>query len=250
MEFLKKLRFLNSNTIKFIAAFFMLIDHIGVVFFPHVKIWRLLGRISMPIFAFTIAEGCKYTKNKIKHFAIIALLATFCQVVYYFFDDGNLHMSILVTFSLSILTIYSLHFAKKTIFDKESHLLIKILSVVLFFAMVGVDYALCQKFIIDYKFWGIMLPVFASLFDFSKTDAPEILKKFDCLPVKVLCLTIGLAFIYYPFDGIKPYAFISIPILLLYNGQKGKHKVKNFFYIFYPAHLALLQGLYMLINLF
>ena len=63
MEFLKKLRFLNSNTIKFIAAFFMLIDHTGIVFFPTVNVWRMLGRISMPLFAFSLAEGCKYTKN-------------------------------------------------------------------------------------------------------------------------------------------------------------------------------------------
>lgn len=228
----------------------MLIDHTGIVFFPTVNVWRLLGRISMPLFAFSLAEGCKYTKNKIKHFALIAILAVVCQVVYYFFDDGNLYMSILVTFSLSILTIYCLQFVKKSIFDKDCKLLTKILSVVLFFAMVGVDYTLTQIFIINYKFWGIMLPVFASLFDFSKTDAPKFLKTLDCLPIKILCLTIGLAFLYYPFIGNAPYAFISIPILLLYNGEKGKINTKYFFYVFYPAHLAILQGLYMLINLF
>ena len=33
----------------------------------------------------------------------------------------------------------------------------------------------------------------------------------------------------------------ALPLLALYNGQRGKWKMKYFFYIFYPAHLAILH---------
>ena len=61
------MRILSGNMLKILGAVFMLIDHIGVVFFPEVKILRILGRISFPIFAFMIAEGCRYTRNKLRY---------------------------------------------------------------------------------------------------------------------------------------------------------------------------------------
>lgn len=38
--------------IQFIAALTMLIDHIGMVFFPSVIGFRAIGRLSFPLFAF------------------------------------------------------------------------------------------------------------------------------------------------------------------------------------------------------
>ena len=47
--------------IQFIAALTMLIDHIGMVFFPSAIGFRAIGRLSFPLFAFGIAEGVRYT---------------------------------------------------------------------------------------------------------------------------------------------------------------------------------------------
>nr|MBQ4318425.1 hypothetical protein [Clostridia bacterium] len=101
------IRVLNGNTLKFIAAFSMLVDHIGVLFLPGNSLLRIIGRLAMPIFAYMIAEGCRYTKNRLRYFLTIFAFAVGCQLVY-FFAAGDTYMSILVTFSLSILTIYSL----------------------------------------------------------------------------------------------------------------------------------------------
>ena len=247
MEALKRLRILNGNALKFIAAALMLVDHIGVIFFPEELLWRIVGRLSMPLFAFALSEGCRYTKNKTKHFFLLFALALLCQIVYYFFDDGNLYMSILVTFSLSVLTIYALQFCKKTVFDEKTSGLEKGLSFALLAAMILCNFALCQIFEIDYGFWGIMLPVFVSVFDFRGIPAPAFLQKLDCLPARVFALSIGLIFLAVSFGAIEFYAFLAIPILLLYNGEKGKWKTKYFFYVFYPLHLALLQGIAMLL---
>ena len=61
---------LSGNMLKIIAAVSMFIDHMGAVLFPGVMIFRILGRIAFPIFAFMIAEGCRYTKNRIKYFLL------------------------------------------------------------------------------------------------------------------------------------------------------------------------------------
>ena len=57
--------------IKILACILMAIDHIGFHLFPDLIILRIIGRLSMPLFAFFIAEGCYYTKNKLKHFLLI-----------------------------------------------------------------------------------------------------------------------------------------------------------------------------------
>ena len=66
MNFLKK--GLSGTVIKLIALISMTIDHVGVILYPNVMLFRILGRIAMPIFAYMIAEGCVYTKNKAKVF--------------------------------------------------------------------------------------------------------------------------------------------------------------------------------------
>lgn len=247
MDVLKRVRILNTNALKFLAAALMLVDHIGLMFFPQELLWRIVGRLSMPLFAFALSEGCRYTKNKTKHFCLLFALALLCQIVYYFFDDGNLYMSILVTFSLSVLTIYALQFFKKTLFDEKKRVFEKIVSFALFATVIVCDFALCNIFEIDYGFWGIMLPVFASIFDFRDIPAPALLQKLDCLPARVFALSIGLIVLALSFGGIQFYALLAIPILFLYNGEKGKWKTKYFFYIFYPLHLVLLQGISMLL---
>ena len=250
LQSLQKMRVLNMNTLKFLAAAFMVIDHIGVIFFPFTMWWRIIGRLSMPLFAFAISEGCRYTRNKVKHFALLFVLATLCQIVYYLYD-GTLYLCILVTFSLSILNIYALQNLKKKFFeDKKITQLIP--AMLLFLLSVAFTALVCNlpDVMIDYGFWGCMMPVLASLFDFRNIPVPENLQKLDCLPVRVGCMSIAVLFVAIelaPTTPIGYFALLTIPLLLLYNGKKGKCNTKYFFYIFYPLHLVLLQGIAYLI---
>lgn len=250
LQTLPKTRILSSNAIKFLAAAFMLVDHVGFIFFPDAILFRIVGRLSMPLFAFALSEGCRYTKNKAKHFALLFTLAALCQIVYYFFDDGSLYMSILVTFSLSVLCIYALQYFKKRLFD-DSKTSEKILAGALLILAVGGTFALNQVLTIDYGFLGCMLPVFASLFDFRDINVPERLQKFDRLPIRVLCLGVGcltFALSHLHDVPISFYMLLALPILLLYSGEKGKLKTKYFFYVFYPLHLVVLEGIYLFVQ--
>lgn len=214
--------FLTGNALKLIAALSMTIDHAGLLLFPQYPVLRILGRLAFPIFAFMIAEGCKYTHSRRRYFGNIFALAVLCQSVYYLVD-GSLYLSILCTFSLSILTIFALQD-----FRREPTLL---RGAVFFGAVAGV-YVLNQIFSIDYGFWGCMVPVFAALPQNTKWDTPV---------VSTALLGVGLVFLGLHFGGNQMFALAAIPLLLCYNGKRGKWKMKSFFYIFYPAHLAVLQ---------
>ena len=49
--------------LKIIAFLTMIVDHTGVIFYPNSQIFRIIGRISFPIFCFFIVEGFSHTKN-------------------------------------------------------------------------------------------------------------------------------------------------------------------------------------------
>ena len=219
---------LSGNMLKIIAAVSMVLDHVGLMFFPGNVTFRILGRLAYPIFAYMIAEGCKYTRSRPRYFWMLFAFAALCQVVYYLFD-GSLYFSILVTFSLSILMIYALDAWKAAP---------GALTALGFLLTVAAVWGLNRVFTIDYGFWGSMVPLFASL----PTGT-----KYDRLPWRVACLGAGLVLLAWSIDGIQIFSLLALPLLLCYSGKRGRRNMKYFFYIFYPTHLALLQGLQMLI---
>lgn len=226
----KKFAILNGNHLKLIAAVTMLLDHAGILLFPRVQLFRILGRLAYPIFAFMIAEGCRYTKNKLRYFLMIFSLGAVCQLVYYFFS-GDTYLNILLTFSLSILLIYSLQASYQ---GGKRQTLWSILFAVGLFAVYGLD----RLITIDYGFWGVMVPVFASFAH---------VRKFPHW-ASVILLGAGLLLLGADLGGIQHYALLALPLLLLYSGRRGKLNMKYFFYIFYPVHLAVLQGIAMLLG--
>jgi hypothetical protein len=141
METLKKLRIFNGNTLKILAAIFMFLDHFGLLFFREgtlANAWlRGFGRLSMPLFAFMIAEGCRYTKNKVKHFFLLFGLGAACQIVYIIFDPHTMYLGILLTFSISTLIIYAMQYAKKCFFDDSVGFWETSAACGLFFGLVG-----------------------------------------------------------------------------------------------------------------
>ncbi len=240
-----KFGFLSGNSLKLLAALFMLTDHTGLIFFPKCDIFRIIGRLAFPMFAFFVAEGCRYTKNRLKHFLTLFLLALGIQIVY-FFAVGQTNMSVFVTFSFSVLLIYILDNIKDLISKKEKTLGIIMLS--LLFVLVSVAAALLDKlFIVDYGFIGVMTPVFASLCH-TRESSPEQIKKYDTKLISLLCMAIPLILhIIFDEKWYQFFSLLSLPLLYCYSGKRGSLKLKYFFYMFYPAHLVILYGINYLI---
>jgi hypothetical protein len=220
---------LSGNWLKIIAAVTMLIDHIGYIFFPTQTLWRIIGRIAMPIFAFMIAEGCCYTRSKLRYFLSVLGLGLLCQTVYVAFA-GGWELCMPVNFSLSILLVCTLEQAVK----ERSWL-----WATLFALVMALVYLLNEAVTLDYGFWGCMLPLFCCL--------PRVLGRQERW-LRVLTLGIGMVLLSMNSSVLQWYSLMALPLLLLYSGQRGKAKMKYFFYIFYPLHLAVLQGIAWLIK--
>lgn len=219
---------LTNNQLKIIAAISMLLDHVGLVFFSDEIIFRIIGRLALPIFAYMIAEGCRHTRNRKKYLGIILTMAIVFQLVYFFFLN-DLYQGILVTFSLSIIIIYAIEgLTKSNGITYKLAMLTALFGVIIFSVIFPRLYG-HLGFAIDYNVWGICLPV---LIYFSPNKTWKI--------ASTSLLIIAMSIIS---SSLQWWALLSIPLLLLYNGQRGKSKMKYFFYIFYPLHLVLIYAI-------
>ena len=216
---------LSGNQLKVIALIAMTIDHIGMQILPEHRILRIIGRIAFPIFAYMIAEGCRYTKSRKKYLMTMAFWAAVCQIVY-LFALNSLYQCILVTFFLSLLLVFAYDNAIKNTDAKSYGLLLVTFLGILFLTeglphiLLGTDYR------VDYGFWGVMLPLLVYIGE-GKIQ-------------KIAYAAAGLTLVAADFGGVQWYAFAALPFLALYNGKRGKMHMKNLFYIYYPVHLAVI----------
>ena len=230
---------MNRNHLKIIACISMLIDHIGYVLFPEIALFRIIGRIAMPLFAFFIGEGCLHTRDRRKYLLRLFGLALICQAVYIIESlitgsGMGLYLNILFTFSCSV--ILCSVFLRLEGDNSLKNRIIFIVAVALFwgadylFGYISETYGI--ELCIDYGIEGILLPVFAVM----SRDKRK----------RLILFAVGLAFVAERLYGLFNlyFLFAMIPALLLcfYNGESGKKKLKWFFYLFYPVHLAVIYG--------
>ena len=213
---------MNSNTLKLIGVISMTLDHIGYFLFPGVVWLRIAGRIAFPIFAYFIAEGCRHTRRPARYLCTLAGVGMLCSAVTYF-ADGSLYQCVLVTFSFSVALILLLRAGEK---NKLWYLpFAALLTACFLLFQVGVIPALST----DYGFCGIVTPVLAYV---GRTRTGS------------LCgLAAGLALIFSQVGGVQVFSFAALLLLAAYNGQRGRHRYKAFFYIYYPAHVAVIYGI-------
>lgn len=214
---------LNGNQLKILALITMTCDHVGKQLLPDWTFLQILGRLSFPIFAYMIAEGCTYTKNRAKYLLSMLSLAAICQIVY-FFALGSLYQCVLVTFSLSIGLIYLLDRAIKRKTPGAWAL-----AGVGFLAVLGIVFGVPRllpgtDFHVDYGLWGVLLPVCVWL---GRTK-----------PWKLMLMTADLILLSLSMGGVQWYCLPTVLFLALYNGTRGKLRMKYLFYIYYPAHLV------------
>lgn len=54
---------LDTGLLKLIAVLSMAVDHVGSVFFPKYPVFRWIGRLTFPIFAYCLTVGLLYTHD-------------------------------------------------------------------------------------------------------------------------------------------------------------------------------------------
>lgn len=219
---------LTGNQLKIIAAIFMTADHLGLMVFPSVVFLRIIGRTAFPIFAYMIAEGFSYTKSRKRYLLKMVVFGVAFQVVY-FAVARSLYQGIFVTFSLSVVLCFAADNAMKKRTPK-SFLLFGLQVTLVFFVTEVLPQVLSgTDFCVDYGFFGVMLPVAVFVAN----------KKRD----KLLCFVFVLILLSASFGGIQWWCLFSVLFIAFYNGERGRAKMKNFFYAYYPLHLAVLYFL-------
>lgn len=222
---------MNRNVLKFIALITMIIDHIGMVFFPTNVIFRVVGRVSFPIFAFFIAEGYYYTKSKKKYalnlllFGLISWLP-FCVLFEFPLYSCNMIMEFLVSlFGMLLIDKIRLNNDKKIIYMCS------------FCMYIFICFILEALYIFPTGILGISLPIV--FYAFRNKPILKYTSAFCILLVMavttLLCEPMGL-YAFRQFFGL-----LALLLIVCYNNNVGRLKLKYLFYIIYPLHLVVIM---------
>ncbi len=234
-------KFLSSSSLKLLAITIMLIDHIGAsdvyMLFPQgnhnntMLIFRIIGRLAFPIFAFLIAEGYFYTRNVYKYIIRLFIFALISEIPFdlafsnTFFDIT--HQNVFFTLVLGLLAIY--------LFEKyrnQDNLLcfLWVFLLGLVADLFYTDYGLSGVFMIFsfYYFRGNFLKISVSVILINLYMISGYLNDFfkGNIPFNIT-------------NYIELFSILSLIFIYFYNHKKG-YNLKYLFYLFYPVHLFLL----------
>lgn len=232
--------------IKVLAALFMLIDHIGLILFPQSIDYRIIGRLSMPLFAYSVARGFHYSKQKgtVRGYARkLLIFALVSQVPYAFMSGDGFALNIGFTWLLAVAfldAVVSVMARKR----KDASLYCSSLiarSESLphgeegkepVFAVLACVLTLAVLLPVDYGLYGVLFPVMFYLLLF-RWNRPQ-----------YVFLVMTLLYALYSLMGgsvIQAFSLVSWPVLLIARRYDDKIKVpRRFFYWFYPTHIAAL----------
>lgn len=226
---------LTTFDLKLIAVVTMLIDHVAALLI-HSRylqyVFRSVGRISFPIFAFLIVEGFFHTSNKKRYAQRLAIFALLSEIPYdlafqnQFFE---LHrQNIFFTLLIGLLSIWGLdNIATGKM--KYPEMAVKTLgyanvqNITRFMVMVAgcaAGYLLSSS----YTYAGVFLMICFYIFHEQRGGRFGVNVFFNVLL----------------YGGQQSFGVFSAIPIEMYNGKPGNKKWKWFFYAFYPVHLLIL----------
>lgn len=246
---------LNAATLKWVAIILMFLNHLCISLADHgvagyfvTDAHWYLTRIAFIIFAFQISEGFHYTRNKFKYILYIFAFALLAEIPYDLCFSGKVFeitdQNVLWTLGFGSLVILGIDQCKRNPYYS---------ILITFIGMV-----VCQILCTDYSALGIA--TIASFYYFRECRWKQLV--FTLVVFAVINITDYMHFFYV--DGYtiaemfgskdfwvkvvrELHALAAWPLLLLYNGKKGRNINKWFFYGFYPGHLLLIFLLSLLI---
>ncbi|MFZ5353667.1 MAG: TraX family protein [Bacillota bacterium] len=111
----------RNDVLKILAMLTMLIDHFGALYFPREMMYRTIGRLAFPIFAYQIAIGYSKTSNKKKYVTRLFIFALISQIPYSFMNPNlnfrPLRLNVLFMFLVALGVLYLYDMSVKYIKD-------------------------------------------------------------------------------------------------------------------------------------
>lgn len=234
---MEKTRFgLNSTALRLLAILFMVLDHLWATVVPG-NLWlTCLGRLAFPIFAFQLCEGYRYTSDYRRYCLRLLVFALLSEIPFNLFYAGSVifpfHQNVLFTLLLGLLAIRQADRLRREEGIKKKSLrclallLIFAGGVVLFpdYGLMGVMTVLCFFVFRDHWLFQLAAMVVLNIFTF----------KGQTIPISLFGLACD-----FPIQG---FALLALPLIWLYNGEKGRggKGLRLFWYIFYPLHMLAL----------
>jgi len=251
---------LNATTLKILAIILMVFDHIHQMWaHAGAPMWlTFLGRPVFPMFLFAMSESFHYTHSRkafLKRLLIASWIMTICSTILSYLLPNNDIVLMNSAFSTFFITGLYMLFYDMLIDGIKTKKAGKIAAAILLclvpiltslpaiivgnlasnntFSLLAIRIMLMACFLLPNILLvegGFVIVVLGLLF--------YILRKWRWAQIAVLVALSALVFISGNGDIQWLMVFAAIP-MLLYNGEKGRG-MKNFFYIFYPAHIYLL----------
>ena len=263
---------LSGFQLKYIALIAMVFDHIHY-FFDYtgkIPIWfAMIGRLAAPLFLFSVIEGFIHTRNRKKYFLkiyVLAILMGLIQFGFYNFlhplvrPDGFFPKNMMLSsFAILLVALQGIAWIQEKKYLKGIPTLLFPLMLpwlMLLLYLSGQDKPIFTLFInlLNYT----VLPTHTSISDggtwllltgIAMYLCHKNLKKEVLAFVSVSLVWALIAIVLsrpsfhdLMFKYIEWMEIFAAPLMLCYNGQRGKGS-KYLFYVFYPTHIYLLYAL-------
>lgn len=192
----------------------MLIDHVGLIFFPDNLLFRIVGRLAMPIYLFLAAQAIYYTSNFKRYCIRLLTIAGLAQIPY---------MLVMKTYQLNIifnilLCVITIHVLKKGLATFKNFVITSSLIIL----TIIISY-----FYIEYSFYCLLLML-----------GYYLLK----IPYLIITFHFVLNLIFFIHFGWLLQVFsVGATIIIIMRKKYPKVVInKRFYRLFYPVHLLVL----------
>ena len=235
-------RTLNSNSIKIIAIIAMTIDHIAWLLFPGYPreiipiAMHIVGRITCPIMCYFVAEGYHHSKNIAKYTQRLFLFAVISHFAYIFSSESFVDWKSFIPFyygeilnqtSVMWPLAWGLVMLRVAFSEKIRENIKPVLIILICLITFPSD-------------WSCIASLCILAFGTNRG-------KFKTQMLWMVFYVALYAVVYFlaldnVYGLIQMAVVLAIPILAMYNGQRGSSKQMNqamkwLFYIYYPLHL-------------
>lgn len=231
--------------IKLFATLIMIVDHIGSVVLSDAfnsielvrtaNILRIIGRFSMPLFAYCVARGFYYSKKNgtifkyLKNLIIFSVVSqpTAMLLTYFLKVKKEFYLNIGFVWFFSVIVLYSIESIKFPLTEKSFIPILPIVAIVLVTFIVKMEFGL----------YGVLFPVIFYFFAF-KTYNPIVCFLASFVIYLMHCHIRDIVAIG---EWSQFLAMFSVPLAFFLSTVDGKVKLPGrFYYWFYPVHLYIL----------
>lgn len=232
----ENLQVLNRDTIKYIAVFAMLLNHISNAFLERGTFWGELfldiGYFTAPVMCYFLVEGYYYTRSGKKYGLRLLIFALISQQPYYMALWPEMRWPGILNMMFTLFICF-------LILEVKHHVRQEACRWLLYAVLIGAT---------NFCDWPVMAGVYTLLFA-DAYGSPLKMRRAFCIAMAVFVMpmyaTNSMLFPVGKAAFLTGCAALGVlaagaAVLYLYNGRqakRGKIFSKWFFYLFYPAHL-------------